>query len=472
VDAVNTVTLSNRPDYKNSAKGFRLEAGQFKNILEGLQANGLVDYNAVLSGYISSGDIIDVLRDSLEAFKLTQPELVYICDPVLGDNGSYYVKAELLDEYKHKLIPLADIITPNYFEAQVLSGVTISTFATAIQACNELHALGPATVCLKGLPLHDSGDDMLTLLISQRLGPSTTRVHRLDVKKLLGPFSGCGDLYAALVTACCCLDGEAADVDMGRVLDRVASTMHRVLSLTQARGSSELCIVEAMDMYRDASIDPCVGRSHVAHGPVAGIIFDLDGTLTLAGAIDFKALYARLNLDVQGGYDIITRVNSIADESERNRLWTIIDDEERQAEQRMELQPDLSSVIGELTSRRVRLAISTRNTIGGVQRFLTKAQLDETVFSPVVSRHCLGTVNKPDPQVARHILAQWSVHSPGQVWFVGDSIDDMKCGRGAGCRTCFLRNPSNGHAAESGPEFIDVVVDSLQEFLSRLKADI
>ena len=41
-----------------------------------------------------------------------------VCDPVMGDNGHMYVPKELLDIYRDKLIPLADIITPNQFEVE------------------------------------------------------------------------------------------------------------------------------------------------------------------------------------------------------------------------------------------------------------------------------------------------------------------------------------------------------------------
>ena len=41
-----------------------------------------------------------------------------VCDPVMGDNGKMYVPAELLPLYREHIVPLADIITPNQFEAE------------------------------------------------------------------------------------------------------------------------------------------------------------------------------------------------------------------------------------------------------------------------------------------------------------------------------------------------------------------
>lgn len=41
-----------------------------------------------------------------------------VCDPVMGDNGKMYVCKELLPVYREHIVPLADIITPNQFEAE------------------------------------------------------------------------------------------------------------------------------------------------------------------------------------------------------------------------------------------------------------------------------------------------------------------------------------------------------------------
>lgn len=41
-----------------------------------------------------------------------------VCDPVMGDNGRMYVPEELKDIYRTLIVPLADIVTPNSFEAQ------------------------------------------------------------------------------------------------------------------------------------------------------------------------------------------------------------------------------------------------------------------------------------------------------------------------------------------------------------------
>ena len=406
-----------------------------------------------------------MLRESLLRMKATKPDLVYICDPVLGDNGKFYVPMELLNGFRDLLIPLATVITPNYFEAQVLTGIDITSFTSAVEACKKLHSFGPTIVCLKGLPLDDMDDNMLCILLSKRLENEQVQIYRINVRKVEGNFSGCGDLFTSLIT------GRILDSSrtLGQILDEVASIMLQVVQLTKSRNSKELCIIDGMDLYRSPCRLPVLEGAFVAYGPVAGIIFDLDGTLTKPGAIDFKALYSRLNFETNPDYDIIERVNGIADDAERQRLWEIVDDEELKAESRMELQPDLLEVVEQLGNTRVRISIATRNNMRGVKYFVAKAGFDERLFQPVVTRACLGTINKPDPAVAEHILREWGVEDPGQVWFVGDSIDDMKCGKGAGCKTCLLLNERNRKYLDSHSELIDIGVTSLKEFVDSLQ---
>ena len=395
----------------------------------------------------------------------SKPELVYVCDPVLGDNGKFYVPTELLEGFRDQLIPLATVITPNFFEAQVLSGVSITSFQSAIDACRRLHALGPTIVCLKGLPLDDIHDDMLSILLSKRLENGKFQIYRKNVRKIKGNFSGCGDLFTALLTGHILENSRP----LGQILDDVASVMLDVVQLTQSRNSKELCVVEAMHLYRLSHQLRGQERAYLAYGPVTGVIFDLDGTLTKPGAIDFKQLYARLNLEAIPNYDIIERVNSIPDEFERRRLWEIVDDEELKAEARMELQPNVKTAIEVLEKNRVRVSIATRNNMRGVKHFVSKAGFDDFLFSPVVTRACLGTINKPNPEVAKHILREWGIEDSSQVWFVGDSIDDMKCGKGAGCKTCLLLNERNRQYLETQSDFIDFGAESLSSFVDLLQ---
>ncbi|CAI5983392.1 unnamed protein product, partial [Closterium sp. NIES-65] len=93
---------------------------------------------------------------SLPQCLLPIPSLpVTVCDPVMGDDGRLYIRPELVPIYRHQVppplavsvfcevVPVATLITPNQFEAEQLTGLSIRTQADAITACDMLHAAGP-----------------------------------------------------------------------------------------------------------------------------------------------------------------------------------------------------------------------------------------------------------------------------------------------------------------------------------------
>jgi phosphoglycolate phosphatase-like HAD superfamily hydrolase len=81
-------------------------------------------------------------------------------------------------------------------------------------------------------------------------------------------------------------------------------------------------------------------------------------------------------------------------------------------------------------------------------------QVPSGLFSPVVTRDCLGGINKPSGAVAAAILSTWAV-APSDAQhclFVGDSGDDVLCGRNAGTQTCLITNRDEGSGELEGPE--------------------
>lgn len=55
------------------------------------------------------------------------------------------------------------------------------------------------------------------------------------------------------------------------------------------------------------------------------------------------------------------------------------------------------------------------------------------------------------------------------MWFVGDSVDDMACGKLAGCRTALITTGTNNDVVLQSPELVDVVVDHFDELLTYFK---
>ena len=72
----------------------------------------------MLTGYIGSSTFLEAIVNVVRKVKEHSPHLRYVCDPVLGDHGKYYVPPELADLFRTKVVPLAYMITPNQFEAE------------------------------------------------------------------------------------------------------------------------------------------------------------------------------------------------------------------------------------------------------------------------------------------------------------------------------------------------------------------
>ena len=201
-----------------------------------------------------------------------------------------------------------------------------------------------------------------------------------------------------------------------------------------------------------------------------GLIFDMDGTLTEPGAIDFGEMYRRCDFQPGSG-DLVSMVNAIADPVRRQQLEDILVDEEMKGCDRMQIRADVLSFFAALRRQRVRTALATRNCLQAYERFVGAACLPPTQFAPALARASLeGGINKPDPRVAQHVMRMWGVlDQPDVVWFVGDSDDDMKCGKAAGCRTCLILNPSyRSQQLAENKELVDVAVHSLTEFLDHI----
>lgn len=130
VDAVNSISLSNHPDYAGGTKGKSLNPEDVRAIIDGLDANGLLNYDLIISGYTRSVEIAAETAAAVKRVFEVNPRTIYILDPVLGDDGKFYVPAELTDYFKHNLLPLAEVITPNHFEVTNSSVLFMGWFSS------------------------------------------------------------------------------------------------------------------------------------------------------------------------------------------------------------------------------------------------------------------------------------------------------------------------------------------------------
>ncbi|MFZ1394709.1 MAG: bifunctional hydroxymethylpyrimidine kinase/phosphomethylpyrimidine kinase, partial [Trichococcus flocculiformis] len=85
-----------------------------------------------------------------------------VVDPVMvATSGSSLMQDDASQALRTQLLPLADVITPNVPEGEVLSGVKIETKADMLVAADLIASAAGTSVLLKGGHLKDSADDLL-----------------------------------------------------------------------------------------------------------------------------------------------------------------------------------------------------------------------------------------------------------------------------------------------------------------------
>lgn len=228
---------------------------------------------------------------------------------------------------------------------------------------------------------------------------------------------------------------------------------------------------------------------------VRGVIFDMDGTLTLHGAIDFARMKARVGIARDA--DVLTAIAKMGHGTpEAQRALEIVEEEERAGLERVELQPGLTELLDFCCSAGLRRGILTRNAQFAVDHFIdrlvtereTGAEGDESkdgaggggesplksssgkdgdgdgdaLFHTIITRDF--TPCKPHPAPILHICKEWGL-KPQETIMVGDFKDDMACGRAAGACTVLLLN--NDNAAYK--PLADHTIDNLAQLIPILK---
>ena len=114
--------------------------------------------DAVKIGMVSSAELIDTIAEKLHAYEAKH----IVVDPVMvATSGSKLLRDDAVQALTAKLLPMAEVLTPNIPEAEILSGMTISDAAgmeAAAKAISEKY--GCAVLCKGGHQINDA-DDLL-----------------------------------------------------------------------------------------------------------------------------------------------------------------------------------------------------------------------------------------------------------------------------------------------------------------------
>ena len=187
--AVPTVILSAHAGYPDIG-GIWFERGEIRRLAEGLRVNGwLRSVDAIMTGYMSSVELVDDARRIVLMAREQCADALYVCDPVIGDDPrGLYVLDEVALAVRDRMVPLADVLTPNRFELEWLSGRPVRSGADAEAAGS---AMGAALLVATSVP---AGPKHIANVFSSENSAGQAVVPREDDVP-----HGTGDLFAALL---------------------------------------------------------------------------------------------------------------------------------------------------------------------------------------------------------------------------------------------------------------------------------
>ncbi|KPM07131.1 pyridoxal kinase-like protein [Sarcoptes scabiei] len=228
VDFINSVQFSNHTGYP-FFKGQILEDLELEQLFDGLRLNNLQNqYSHLLTGYARSPSFLRIVKTIVQEIKQSPEKPTYLCDPVLGDDHKLYVPEELIGIYK-EIIPMADIICLNAFEAELLSGVPVCDESSALSAIEKLHRLGPKTVIITSIDIPEHR--LMLIGSSYSKYPSNqekAEIYKFELPKIEARFTGTGDLFASLFLAWF----TKTNFNLRIALERVISSMQSIINST------------------------------------------------------------------------------------------------------------------------------------------------------------------------------------------------------------------------------------------------
>ena len=247
--AVHTVQFSNHPGH-GGFTGQVFSGEQVRALIDGIEARGLLPgCDAVLSGYMGDPGIGEAILHAAAAVRAANPASLYCCDPVIGDTGrGVFVRPGIPELLGARAVPQADILTPNQFELEHLTGCRAATRADALAAIGTLQSRmapsGRRTVLVTSLRTAETPADSLDMLAVDRTRAALLRVPTLPIAP-----NGAGDAIAALFL----LHLLRTD-SIHQALERAGSSIAGLLRRTVAAGSDELLLIQAQDEFVQPSI--------------------------------------------------------------------------------------------------------------------------------------------------------------------------------------------------------------------------
>jgi pyridoxine kinase len=237
---IHTVQFSNHTGY-GAWKGRVFDGPAIEELVDGIAERGVLPRcDGVLSGYMGSADIGNAILSAVARVRAANPAALYCCDPVIGDVGrGVFVRPGIPEFMREHAVPAADIITPNQFELDYLSGLITDTTASIREAIAAVQLLGPKVVLVTSVSSRETPADSIDLMAADG-----SRAWRVRTPKLAVSVNGAGDAIAALFFV-----HYARTRSASAALGEAAAAVYGLLKRTAEEGSREILTVAAQDEF-------------------------------------------------------------------------------------------------------------------------------------------------------------------------------------------------------------------------------
>lgn len=235
---VYTVHFSNHTGY-GAWRGPLLAAEDVREVITGVEERGAMpEIDAVLSGYQGGTQIGDVILDAVARVKSANPDAIYACDPVMGNvKSGCFVHPDIPILLRERVVPHADVITPNQFELGFLTETEPGDLESTLDSVDRARAMGPSTVLVTSVLRPDRPENTIEMLAVHGDSAWIVQTPHLPLKA-----NGSGDVTSALFTAHLLQTGDAA-VALGRTV----SSVFDLLQTTLDSGRRELQLIQSQE---------------------------------------------------------------------------------------------------------------------------------------------------------------------------------------------------------------------------------
>jgi pyridoxine kinase len=191
----------------------------------------LGEVGGMLTGYVADATEVATIAVLVQALNRANPNALYLCDPVLGDGGRLYIPEPAAVAIRDKLVPLAEMLTPNRFELGFLTGRELADNDALADAARSL---GVAEVVVtSGFASHGEVANILVTAAEAWLATHPA---------VSNPPHGTGDLLAALY-----LGYRLADRAPSDAFEQAVSVTYRLIDMAAVSHADALPLASGQD---------------------------------------------------------------------------------------------------------------------------------------------------------------------------------------------------------------------------------